>query len=249
MSDLVTAEERHLIEGHLASVGVSMCAPGEFSEGVASIYAGGQRAKNARKRASQRQRRFAQAGDKPRRPAPSPETSLIIEMAKTMTAREIAAKVGKKRNSISTQLRKHGVKPVPQKVRDEEAREARRAPIAAMMAEGVSAAEIAAKTGVSVSAVNGDVRALLKQGATRVTPKSGRKISQTSEARRAVVRVMMGEGCSLAYMAESTGVSKTTIRWDIKILQRQGAERVCGKPGPKPKLTIVEDDPKRTEPL
>ncbi len=249
MSDLVTAEERHLIEGHLASVGVSMCAPGEFSEGAASLHAGGQRAKDARKRASQRQRRFAQAGDKTRRPAPSPETLLIIEMAKTMTAREIAAKVGKKRNSISTQLRKHGVKPVSQKVRDQEAREARRAPIAAMMAEGKSAADIALKTGVSVSAVNGDVRALLKQGATRVTPKSGRKISQTSEARRALVRVMMGQGCSLAHMAECTGVSKTTIRWDVQMLQRQGAVRVCGKPGPKPKLTIVGDDAKRTDPL
>lgn len=152
-------------------------------------------------------------------------------MAKTMTAREIAVAMGMKRNSVSTLLRSHGVKAVAQGVRDQEVRDGRREPIAAMMADGLSAAEISKKTGHSVSTVAADIKALESQGAVRKTPKDGPKISQSSKARRDRVRVMMGEGRSLNEMVAATGVSKTTIRWDIQMLEREGAVRVYAKPG------------------
>ncbi len=243
MVDLLTAEERCLIDDHLFAVGVSICAPGEFTEDVVSHQGGGQMSKDARTRSAQRQRRFEQIKDDTRTPVPSARTSLIIEMAKTMTAREIAAASGMKRNSVSTRLRKHGVKPVAQSVRDQEARGARRAPIAAMMVEGMSAAEIGEKTGLSVSTVTSDINALVKLGATRVTPKDGPKISQNSKDRRARVRGMMSQGWSLTEMAAETGVSKTTIRWDIRMLERDGAVRVRAKPGRRVRLTADAAEP------
>ncbi len=243
MSDLLSAEERCLIDDHLFAVGVSICAPGEFTEDVVSLQAGGQRSQDARTRSARRQRRFAQIKDDSWTPVPSARTTLIIEMAKTMTAREIAISAGIRRNSVSTLLRSHGVKAVPQSVRDQEARGARQASISRMMAEGKSAAEIAERSGVSASTATAEIKALQNNGATRVTPKDGPKISQKSKDRRARVRVMMGDGCSLAHMAAETGVSKTTIRWDIRMLERDGAVRVRAKPGRRARLTADAAEP------
>lgn len=234
MSDQLTSEERRLIDRHLKAVGVTRCPAGRFSENVVSLLGGGKNSEEARWRAARRLRRFASAQKDRVRPVPSASTRVMIEMAKTKTAKEIGAVLGLHRNSVSTRLRAHGVAPVPQSVRDEEARAARRKPIAAMMAEGRSSAQIAEATGVPAETIRDDIAALIKLGATRVTPKSGRKITPVSEARRERVRQMMGKGLSLAHMAEITGVSKTTIRWDIQMLKRQGAKRVYAKPGRKP---------------
>ncbi len=148
-----------------------------------------------------------------------------------------------RRNSVAKLLGAHGVKAVAQNVRDKEARDVRRSPITAMMAEGKSAAEISEKTGHPVSTVTADIKALEQNGATRVTPKDGPKISQKSKDRRARVRVMMGDGCSLAHMAAETGVSKTTIRWDIRMLERDGAVRVRAKPGRRARLSADASEP------
>ncbi len=231
MSDWLSAEERGLIDTHMMDVSVSSCAPYTFTDDVVSLHGGGEGVRDARRRTARRQRRFAHLKDKDSTPVPTHRTIRIIEMAKTMTAREIAAAMGLKRNSVAKLLRSHGVKAVPHSVRDHEARDARRIPITAMMAEGKSAAEISVKTGHPVSTVTADIKALERLGAERKAPKGGPKISETSLARRVHVRLMMGEGRSLNDMVAETGVSKTTIRWDIQMLEREGAVRVYAKAG------------------
>lgn len=248
MSDYISAEERSLIVAHMMDVGVSSCSPCTFTEDVVSLHGGGEKANDARRRAARRQRRFAHLNDKDSTPIPTDRTMRIIEMAKTMTARELAVAVGMKRDSVSKLLRSHGVKAVPQNVRDQEARDARRVPLAAMMAEGMSAAEISAKTGHPVCTITADLKALEKRGAARKAPKGGPKLSECSQARRDRIRVMMGEGRSLNEMVAATGVSKTTIRWDIQMLEREGAVRVYAKPGRRARQTIVGGEPARIAP-
>lgn len=248
MSDFISAEERSLIDSHLSDVGVSNCAQCTFTDDVVSLHGGGKKARDARRRAARRQRRFAELNDDDCAPVPTDRTIRIIEMAKIMTAREIASVSGIKRNSVSKLLRSHGVKPVPQSVRDQQSRVARRSPIAAMMAKGMSAAEISAKTGLSVSTIAADIKTLEKQGAERKAPKGGPKMSQSSQARRSRVRVMMSEGRSLNEMVAATGVSKTTIRWDIHMLEREGALRVYAKAGRRARKTSGDGEPVRKAP-
>lgn len=245
MSDFISAEERGLIDTHMMDVGVSSCAPCTFTDAVVSLHGGGEKARDARRSTARRQRRFAHLNDKDSTPVPTDRTIRIIEMAKTMTAREIAVSFGMKRNSIAKLLSAHGVKAVAQSVRDKEARDARRSPMTAMMAKGMSAAEISEKTGQSVSTVTADIKALEEQGAERKAPKGGPKISETSLARRARVRVMMAEGHSLNEMVDATGVSKTTIRWDIQMMEREGVVRVYAKAGRRARNTSGYGEPAR----
>ncbi len=243
MSDFISADERSLIDAHLMDVGATNCVPNTFTDDVISFHGGGEKAKDARRRAARRQRRFTHVNDKDRAPSPTDRTVRIIEMAKTMTAREIATATGLKRNSVSKLLGSHGFKAVAQNVRDQEARDARRAPIRVMMAEGLSAAEISGKTGQSVGIVTADIKALVSEGAVRKAPKDGPKINQSALARRVRVRGMMGEGRSLNEMVAATGVSKTTIRWDIQMLEREGAVRVYAKAGRRARKTIGDEEP------
>ena len=89
MSDYLTVEDKRLINQHMSEVGVTVCPPCRFSDNVVSLLGGGRKSEQARRRAAQRQRRFARFCGERRKPVPSLSTSRMIELAKTKTAREM----------------------------------------------------------------------------------------------------------------------------------------------------------------